>query len=276
MRNLKTFLVQELCETFSVMGEFHGTADHSFDEHQLIANLGLHWKWNDEVSLICSGGRGVYAAGSRPVDFSVTLACNSLFEPDNRCAWSLTRRKSSDDGQTAVLRFSGTRREVSGMDPLFLSLVSACTALVASTAGPIVTLIVAKRQINATVLSANRQKWIESLRDLVAELVSLLVAAAVARANWKESWNKGQALLASSPAWLEKLERLVRVQWKIRLLLNPTEPDHQTLDQAIDTAIKRLQLEAADDTEIEADLARITSHAQIILKREWVRVKRCV
>ena len=69
------------------------------------------------------------------------------------------------------------------------------------------------------------------------------------------------------------MERLVRVQWKIRLLLNPTEPDHQALDQALDAALKRLQLESADDAEIEADLARITSHAQAILKREWVRVK---
>lgn len=60
---------QELCETFSVMGEFHGAADHSFGEHQLVANVGLHWRWTEEVSLICSAGRGLYASGSRPVDF---------------------------------------------------------------------------------------------------------------------------------------------------------------------------------------------------------------
>jgi hypothetical protein len=60
------------------------------------------------------------------------------------------------------------------MDPVFISLVSACTALVASIVGPMVTLSVAKRQINASVLSANRQRWIESLRDLVAELISLM------------------------------------------------------------------------------------------------------
>ena len=162
------------------------------------------------------------------------------------------------------------------MDPVFLSLISACTALVASIAGPIVTLVVARRQFSATVLSANRQKWIETLRDQVAELVSLIVAAAVMRSNCKDSWNKGQTLLASSPAWMEKLERLVRVQWKTRLLLNPTELDHQALDQAIDGAVKRLQLESSSDVEIEADLARITSQAQAILKREWVRVKRGV
>ena len=43
------------------------------------------------------------------------------------------------------------------MDALLISLVSAATALVASIIGPVVTLSVAKRQFNATVLSANRQ-----------------------------------------------------------------------------------------------------------------------
>ena len=48
------------------------------------------------------------------------------------------------------------------MDPLLIGVISACTALVASIVGPIVTLSVARRQFNATVLSANRQRWIES------------------------------------------------------------------------------------------------------------------
>ena len=43
------------------------------------------------------------------------------------------------------------------MDALLVSLVSARTALVASIVGPLVTLTVATRQFNATVLSANRQ-----------------------------------------------------------------------------------------------------------------------
>ena len=55
------------------------------------------------------------------------------------------------------------------MDPLLISLVSACTALVTSVVGPIVTLAVARRQFNANVLSANRQKWIEELRDVLSE-----------------------------------------------------------------------------------------------------------
>src|SRR5262249_8599449 len=109
------------------------------------------------------------------------------------------------------------------MDPLLLSLISACTALVASIVGPLVTFAVAKRQFNATVLSANRQRWIESLRDMLAELISLIVAVVVVKSSWKGKWNKGMAAIAADPALLQKLERLVLVQWKIRLLLNPIE-----------------------------------------------------
>ena len=56
------------------------------------------------------------------------------------------------------------------IDSNTLALVSACTALVASVAGPSVQLLIARRQINANLISANRQKWIEALRDLISEL----------------------------------------------------------------------------------------------------------
>jgi hypothetical protein len=162
------------------------------------------------------------------------------------------------------------------MDPLLISLVSACTALVASVAGPLVTLTVARRQFNANVLSANRQKWIEALRDLLAELVSLLVAALVMRSKWKEKWDHGRGPTAADPEMLAKLERIVLVQWKIRLLINPTEPDHQELHRTIDLAFKRIQLEDSPDSETEGDIENITRLAQAILKREWQRVKQGV
>jgi len=95
------------------------------------------------------------------------------------------------------------------MDPLTISLVSACTALVASIVGPLVTLAVARRQFNATVLSANRQKWIETLRDLLAEAISLIVAALVIKSRYKDQWNEGRTAFEGNPALLEKLQRLV-------------------------------------------------------------------
>ena len=159
------------------------------------------------------------------------------------------------------------------MDPLALSFISACTALAASIIGPIVTLRVARRQFNATVLSTNRQKWIETLRDMVAELMSLLVSSLIVRSAWKSKWDKGHGPLREDTALLNKLERIVLTQSKIRLLLNPTDVDHQQLDRAINTAIKRLQDEESLDSDTEADIETITTLAQAILRREWQRVK---
>jgi len=159
------------------------------------------------------------------------------------------------------------------LDPLIISLVSACTALVASIAGPTVTLLVARRQVNASVLSANRQKWIETLRDALAELISLLVAALVFRSGWKEDWDSGRGALTKDPALLEKLQRMVLVRSRVMLLINPTEPDHQRLVAAIDVALERLRLEQSPDADTEKDIQAITHLAQAILKREWQRVK---
>ena len=150
----------------------------------------------------------------------------------------------------------------------------ACTALVASIAGPFVTLFVARRQFNANVLSANRQKWIENLRDALAEFIALLVAAIVVKANWKEDWREGRAALAANPALLHEVERMVLSQSKIRLLINPTEADHVKLYQLIDAAQRRIRSEASTDAETEKDIEDISRLAQVILKREWQRVKR--
>ena len=160
------------------------------------------------------------------------------------------------------------------MDSALLSLISACTALVASVAGPFVTLLVAKRNFNATVLSANRQKWIDALREALAELISLLIAALVVKAKWQDKWDHGRVPFIADPALLDKLQRIVLTQTKIRLLLNPGEGDHQRLYQAIDTALKRLQNEESPESETAADIEKITTLAQSILKREWLRVKK--
>ena len=159
------------------------------------------------------------------------------------------------------------------MDPAILSLISACTALVASIAGPFVTLRVAKRNFSATVLSANRQKWIESLRETLSELISLLITALIVKEKWKDNWHGGRGALLAEPALLDKLQRMVLVQTTVQLLLNPSEPDHQHLYKAIDAARKRLQSEESQETETEADIEAITKLAQAILKREWLRVK---
>jgi hypothetical protein len=159
------------------------------------------------------------------------------------------------------------------MDSAVVGFVSACTALVASIVGPWITLTVAKRQFNATVLSTNRYKWIETLRDMLAEYTSLIVAALAVKARWKNNWDEGRGPLNANSALLEKLERILLAQSKIRLLINPAEADHQRLNEAIEAAFKHLQSEKTLDSDTHADIEAITALAQSILKREWLRVK---
>ena len=157
--------------------------------------------------------------------------------------------------------------------PAVLGLVSASTALVASIVGPVVTLTVARRQFSATVLSGNRQKWIEALRDDLAELISLLATGLVVKSKWKDKWEEGRGALNAEPALLDKFERIVLVQARIQLLINPADADHQRLSEAIEVAAGRLRSEEARETETEADIRTIVRLSQSIIKREWQRVK---
>jgi hypothetical protein len=156
---------------------------------------------------------------------------------------------------------------------MLLSLVSACTALVASILGPFVTVAVAKRQIAANVISTNRHKWIGELRDMVAELISLISAVVIVRSGWKGPWNRGLAAIEENSRLIEKFERIMLVQWKIRLLLNPNEAQDMELHDSIMSAFHGLQDEAWDEQAMLANVEKITRLAQVILKREWQRVK---
>ena len=154
-----------------------------------------------------------------------------------------------------------------------VGLVSACTALVASIVGPVVALAVARRQFNATVISSGRQKWIEAMRDALAELVALISSALIVKSNWKEKWESGRGPLNSDPVLLDKFEHIVRAETKIHLLITPTDPDHQRLVEAIEDAIQRLRLEESQDAATERDIRAITALAQAIFRRGWERVK---
>jgi hypothetical protein len=166
------------------------------------------------------------------------------------------------------------------IDASVVSLVSAATALVASIAGPAVTLTVARRQISANIVSVNRHRWIESLRDLIAEMIALLATGTLVRLERAREAGSINALIASDPAVIEKIERIVLVRNKIRLMTNPNEDDHRELLDTIEVAFRRLAGDQpmGDPQEvtrsIDESIQAITRCAQGILKREWSRVKR--
>jgi hypothetical protein len=168
------------------------------------------------------------------------------------------------------------------MDSATISLISACTALVATIAGPVVTLRVARRQFGATVLSANRQRWIEGLRELISELAAHIIAIVQLKQGWRYGWEEGLAKVAADPQagggvgmiLNQRTERIAQIFWKVRLMTNPAEPEHLELCQAIESILEKLKTPEIKPGEMRPAVEHMTRLAQVILKQEWQRVKR--
>jgi hypothetical protein len=159
--------------------------------------------------------------------------------------------------------------------PFEISLITATTALVASVMGPLVTLSVARRQFRANVISTNRQKWIETFRDRVSELLSLMNAAQLIKRHSSESWRGGLGAAANIDV-TDKFEKAFMALSEIRLLTNASDPQHQLLNDALATALAHLQHDELRDQELVACVEVITSIGRTIIRQEWTRVKRGV
>lgn len=143
--------------------------------------------------------------------------------------------------------------------------ISALTALVAVIVGPSVSVYLAKRQIHASVVSSNRQKWIDNLRDQLSEIITSIRILGLHR-------NMGNI---EQEEFDRRLEKLVLMETKINLLLNPLESDHKAISETIHKAIEKLF--AGDEREKRVAVTELSTslmaQAQVILKREWQRVK---
>lgn len=160
------------------------------------------------------------------------------------------------------------------LNPQWITLVLACTAMIASIAGPFVNTRIARIQFNASVLSVNRQKWIETMRDLVASLNSQFLAVGMIRQTVGEP---AAIIIARDPEMFRRVENLLVTVSKIELMLNPLEQDHQQLNALMKNGIDQLRSPPPGheiEGRIEVISQDITKVAQAVLKREWVRVKR--
>jgi hypothetical protein len=157
-----------------------------------------------------------------------------------------------------------------------LSLITALTALVASVLGPLVTLCVARQQFRANVLSTNRQKWIDTFRDRLADMLSVMNAAQVIKSASDDAWRRGAGPARDNPDLAEKLEKTFMAIAQIQLLTKPLEPEHQALNEAIGAAVGYLQDDALSESALSDRLMEITRLGRCIIRSEWARVKRGV
>ena len=155
-----------------------------------------------------------------------------------------------------------------------LSLVSAFTALVASIAGPFVTLYVARTQMRVTVRSAYRQRWIEEFRELIAQLCSDI---AIAVQNREAMIKDGRVVIGAERDLLGNFGKLVYTANKIRLMVDPLEREHQKFIASIEALLTlfRMGPEEGDlQTAGQAIAQEIVALTVAIVRREWARVRK--
>jgi len=165
--------------------------------------------------------------------------------------------------------------------PESLATLSLFVALVAATAGPLVTMAVARFQLRMhkqqleqqaiqfreqlqqqsgqakqQVISPMRQQWINTLRDTVAEVLS-------------------QASLLhlrdDLPTSTERMQLAAR-EAKLELLINTKEEDHRLLLQSVRFVINSIGRD--DRHEFHEGHRKAVEIAQKVLKQEWEVTKR--
>ncbi|WP_439530617.1 hypothetical protein [Pannonibacter sp.] len=159
-------------------------------------------------------------------------------------------------------------------NPQWITLVMASTAMIASIASPFVNTRVARTQFKANVLSVNRQKWVEAMRDLVASLNSQFLMAAAVRQTLQEPPGK---VIVRDPELLVRVENLLRTVCKIELMLNPMVRDHQMLNNLMKEAVDQLRAPLSQESveeRIEGIIREIARVSKAILNRECILVDR--
>ena len=159
------------------------------------------------------------------------------------------------------------------MDIPTLSLIVAALAVFV---GPLISLSIAKRQIRASaqlaiaqiesameastkqIVAPMRQAWINSLRDLLAELTSSALHYYVA--GYEERTD-------------EEYRHLALLESKIQLMLNSREEDHRNLENLIRRMGAAIQHQKGEPDQFPDLLTEVRALSRAILKREWDRVK---
>ena len=158
------------------------------------------------------------------------------------------------------------------MDQLTITFITATSALVSGIAGPLVSMRMARQQIKATVISSNRERWTEALRDAIAEYIS--VVASVAVVEFGSSGSIGEIARADEEL-RRAAERMILARSKILLMTNPNRSYHSELCRCIEAVHATLiSNQPMTPQQWHPQLEAITLAGRAVLKEEWDRIKR--
>lgn len=138
--------------------------------------------------------------------------------------------------------------------------------LIVAAVGP----ILAYRYARKLSLSANRQAWLDGLRQDIASLIALSDAAAVI-GRQREKATDDQSKLELDHLLREKGTELQSARYRIRLRLRAGNPSHSALIEAIDRFGGARKL-PPDERHPLRD--KVVEQAEEIIQQVWLRIER--
>ena len=142
------------------------------------------------------------------------------------------------------------------------AIIGAVSGLIGAGLGAFFSYRIAVKQIRANLVSANRQAWINELRECLSELQSRITFVSILQ-SVPETGDLEDVKSSMS--------RIAFLTHKLTLLINPKEEDHAQLLSLV-KEIKGIAVRGGKPPQEKMDA--ITSLSQKILKREWERVKK--
>jgi hypothetical protein len=145
----------------------------------------------------------------------------------------------------------------------YIPLISLIIAVLAVFIGPIIQIIIAKAQIHASIISANRQRWIDNFRDMTAEFVTAVPELIVLQGS--DTIGK----LVSDIDAEQKFMTIQLIRSKIELMLNSRDEKHKSLLSLMEDATNSI----LHPEKYKMDSSAIIATAQDIITNELNLIK---
>lgn len=137
------------------------------------------------------------------------------------------------------------------------SIVSVLSLIVAALAvffGPMISIRSAKRQM----LGPMRQKWINELRELLAEISSKSLHYFVSGFENRTD---------------EEYQNITLIEHRIIFMINQNEPEHIALVETIEKMVAALQFRGKSDRDFIDAYEKVLKDGRAVLKQEWNVIK---
>lgn len=147
-------------------------------------------------------------------------------------------------------------------------------------------MVIAKDNIKVQVLSANRQSWINTLRDCASDYLSQVIIVKNVKVFFRTAKKVDVDLLGIinkhynvAEMYIIETGKLNALDSKLRLLMNPKEEEAIEIFKLMDTISKNTGNVGSKSvrpniSELDKCIKQITMHLQDYLKKEWERVKK--